>query len=59
MFAQLEVLTDQTPTAVVAIPTQLWTNGKKLVYSKMAMLTKHFEVTLKPPGTELKLEWFI
>jgi len=56
MFAQLEVLTDQTPTAICnSNSAVVEANGKKLVYVKMAMLT-NAEVTLgQTSGTELKL----
>jgi len=48
MFAQLEVLTDQTPTAVLVIPN--WAvveaNGKKLVYIQNGNAYQGAEVTL-------------
>jgi len=48
MFAQLEVLTDQTPTAILVIPN--WAvveaNGKKLVYIQNGNAYQSAEVTL-------------
>lgn len=48
MFAQLEVLTDQTPTAIVAIKSSavVEANGKKLVYIQNGNAYQSAEVTL-------------
>jgi cobalt-zinc-cadmium efflux system membrane fusion protein len=48
MFAQLEVLTDQTPTAIVAIKSSavVEANGKKLVYVQNGNAYQSAEVTL-------------
>ena len=48
MFAQLEVLTDQTPTAILAIPSSAVVDapGKKLVYVQSGNAFQAVEVTL-------------
>ena len=48
MFAELEVLTDRTPTAILAIPTSsvVDANGKKLVYVQNGNAYQSVEVTL-------------
>lgn len=48
MFAELEVLTDRTPTAILAIPTSavVEANGKKLVYIQNGNAYQSTEVTL-------------
>jgi cobalt-zinc-cadmium efflux system membrane fusion protein len=48
MFAQLEVLTDRTPTAILAIPSSavVEANGKKLVYVQNGNAFQPVEVTL-------------
>ena len=48
MFAQLEVLTDQTPTAILAIPSSAVVEvpGKKLVYVENGNAYQPVEVTL-------------
>ena len=48
MFAQLEVLTDRTPTAILAIPSSavVDASGKKLVYVQSGNAFQSVEVTL-------------
>jgi cobalt-zinc-cadmium efflux system membrane fusion protein len=48
MFAELEVLTDRTPTAILAIPSSavVEANGKKLVYVQNGNAFQPVEVTL-------------
>jgi cobalt-zinc-cadmium efflux system membrane fusion protein len=48
MFAELEVLTDRTPTAILAIPSSavVDANGKKLVYVQNGNAFQPVEVTL-------------
>lgn len=48
MFAQLEVLTDKTPTAILVIPSAavVEANGKKLVYVQNGNAYQSAEVTL-------------
>lgn len=48
MFAELEVLTNQTPTAILAIPSSavVDANGKKLVYVQNGNAYQPVEVTL-------------
>ncbi|HEY9606388.1 MAG TPA: efflux RND transporter periplasmic adaptor subunit [Allocoleopsis sp.] len=48
MFAQLEVLTDQTPTAILAIPSSavVEANGKKVVYIQNGNAYQSAEVML-------------
>ncbi len=48
MFAELEVLTDRTPTAILAIPSSavVESNGKKLVYVQSGNTYQAVEVTL-------------
>ena len=48
MFAELEVLTDRTPTAILAIPSSavVDANGKKLIYVQNGNAFQSVEVTL-------------
>ena len=48
MFAELEVLTDRTPTAILAVPSSavVEANGKKLVYIQNGNAYQPTEVTL-------------
>jgi cobalt-zinc-cadmium efflux system membrane fusion protein len=57
MFAELEVLTDRTATAILAIPSSavVDANGKKLVYVQNGNAFQPVEVTLgQTSGTWLR-----
>jgi cobalt-zinc-cadmium efflux system membrane fusion protein len=55
MFAELEVLTDRTPTAILAIPSSavVEANGKKLVYVQNGNAFQPVEVTLGQTSADM------
>ncbi|MDX2096858.1 MAG: efflux RND transporter periplasmic adaptor subunit, partial [Leptolyngbyaceae cyanobacterium bins.59] len=55
MFAELEVLTDRTATAILAIPSSavIDANGKKLVYVQNGDAFQPVEVTLGQPSGDM------
>jgi cobalt-zinc-cadmium efflux system membrane fusion protein len=55
MFAELEVLTDRTPTAILAIPTSavVEANGKKQVYVQNGNAFQPVEVTLGQTSADM------
>ena len=55
MFAELQILTDQTPTAILAIPSEavVNANGKKIVYIQNGNAYQPAEVTLGQTSGDL------